>query len=122
MIEKKIEMIQEMGIKISIDDFGTGFSSFEKLVNLKFDRIKIDQSFIRHLPHSEKDLLVINAMASLAKGMSLKVTVEGVENYQQQECLKHFYFDAYQGYYYAKPLLLEEAMEIFDKDINRKFW
>lgn len=121
MIEKKIDLLNDMGIKISIDDFGTGFSSFEKLVNLKFDRIKIDQSFIRNLPHSQKDLLVINAMASLAKGMNLKVTVEGVENYQQQECLKHFCFDAYQGYYYAKPLLIEEAMEILGKDINRKF-
>lgn len=121
MIEKKIDLLSDLGIKISIDDFGTGFSSFEKLVNLKFDRIKIDQSFIRNLPYSQKDLLVINAMASLAKGMNLKVTVEGVENYQQQECLKHFCFDAYQGYYYAKPLLIEEAMEIFNKDNNRKF-
>lgn len=121
MIEKKIELIQEMGIKISIDDFGTGFSSFEKLVNLKFDRIKIDQSFIRHLPHSEKDLLIINAIASLAKGMKLKVTVEGVENYRQQECLKLFCFDAYQGYHYAKPMFLEAAMAVFDEDIKRKF-
>lgn len=121
MIEKKIDLLSDLGIRISIDDFGTGFSSFEKLVNLKFDRIKIDQSFIRNLPHSQKDLLVINAMASLAKGMNLKVTVEGVENYQQQECLKHFCFDAYQGYYYAKPLLIEEAMEIFNNDSNRKF-
>lgn len=120
LLKEKFKKLQSLGITISIDDFGTGFSSFEKLARLKFNRIKIDQVFIRNLPDSEKDLLILHSIASLAKNMRLKTTVEGVMNPYQQECLNQFCFNSYQGYYFAKPMHLNEALAVCDEDIKRK--
>lgn len=120
LLKEKFQQLQSLGIKISIDDFGTGFSSFEKLANLNFNRIKIDQVFIRNLPDSENDLLILHSIASLAKSMSLKTTVEGVMNHHQQACLNQFCFNSYQGYYFAKPLPLNEALSVRAEDIERK--
>jgi len=120
LLNEKFKQLQSLGIKISIDDFGTGFSSLEKLANLKFDRIKIDQVFIRNLPDSEKDLLILHSIASLAKSMRLKTTVEGVMNPYQQECLSQFCFNSYQGYYFAKPMHLNKALSVCDEKIKRK--
>lgn len=100
--------LQEMKIKISIDDFGTGYSSLSYLQKLPVDRLKIDKSFIDHLPYSSEGIAITRAIIALAKTFSLSITAEGVETKEQLEFLQQEGCDEIQGYYYAKPLTLEE--------------
>lgn len=100
--------LRSMQIKISIDDFGTGYSSLSYLQKLPVDRLKIDKSFIDDLPHTSEATAITRAIIALAKTFNLSITAEGVETKEQLEFLQHEGCDEIQGYYYAKPLPLDE--------------
>jgi len=104
--------LRNMNIKIAIDDFGTGYSSLSYLQKLPVDRLKIDKSFIDDLPDSSEGVAITRAIISLAKTFNLSITAEGVETKEQLEFLQQEGCDEIQGYYYAKPLSLEE-LKIF---------
>lgn len=97
-----------MGIGLAIDDFGTGYSSMSYLQKLPVTRLKIDKSFLEDVPGSEENEAIIKASIALAKTFKLSITAEGIENEAQKEVLKELGCDVGQGYYYAKPLDLEE--------------
>lgn len=104
--------LRNMNIKISIDDFGTGYSSLSYLQKLPVDRLKIDKSFIDDLPNSSEGVAITRAIIALAKTFNLSITAEGVETEEQLKFLQEEGCDEIQGYYYAKPLSLEE-LKIF---------
>jgi diguanylate cyclase (GGDEF)-like protein/PAS domain S-box-containing protein len=103
-----LEELKATGIGLSIDDFGTGFSSFSRLRAMPIDTLKIDQSFVADLPESHSALAVVTALLQLGRGLSIDVLAEGVENESQRECLELLGCAMMQGYLFAKPMSGEE--------------
>ncbi len=103
-----LHKIRAMGVMLAIDDFGTGYSSMSYLQKLPVTRLKIDKSFVDDLPDSQEHLAITRAIIALAKTFDLKITAEGVETLEQMKLLKDEGCDEMQGYYYSKPLALED--------------
>lgn len=99
--------LSQLGIIISIDDYGTGYSSLTYLSQLKFDELKIDKAFILDLDKSTRNLTIVKTTIDMAKNLNLKVVGEGVESSSIEKKLKESGCDIGQGYYYSKPLPFE---------------
>ncbi|HYJ45156.1 MAG TPA: EAL domain-containing protein, partial [Pyrinomonadaceae bacterium] len=99
--------LKAMGIKISIDDFGSGYSSLSYLKNLPIDVLKIDQSFVRDMSTDPNDAAIVMAIVQLAHSLKLKVTAEGVENEDQLRFLRLLRCDEMQGFLFCKPIPVE---------------
>ena len=100
----RLHEIHHLGVKISIDDFGTGYTSISYLKEYPIHILKIDQSFIKGIPHNSNDLAIINAIITLAHNLGLLVVAEGVENEVQMHYLADAQCDMIQGYYFCRPL------------------
>lgn len=98
-----VTSLKNQGIQISLDDFGTGYSSIAQLRSLPFDRLKIDRSFIAELGTDKCNPKVVEAIISLAKGLNLPVTAEGIENESVLSVLKELGQMKGQGYFYGRP-------------------
>lgn len=96
--------LREMGISLSIDDFGTGQSSLAYLKRLPVHEVKIDRAFVKEIEKNSNDRLIVSTTASLAHGLGLKVTAEGLENPSGLALLQDAGVDVVQGYYFSKPL------------------
>lgn len=105
-----LHRLKKRGITLSIDDFGTGFSSLSRLRSLPIDQIKIDQSFIQGLPESHSALAIVTSLIQLGRGLSLQVVAEGVETEAQRECLDLLNCPVLQGYLFAKPMSGDEFL------------
>ncbi len=103
---------RDMGVNLAIDDFGTGYSSMSYLQKLPVTRLKIDKSFVDELPDSQESAAIAKAIIALAKTFNLSITAEGVETKKQLEFLDMHGCDEIQGYYYSKPLTLND-LKIF---------
>lgn len=101
--------LKKLGITISIDDFGTEYSSLSRLKTLPIDRIKMDMQFVHGIEKSEKDRAITKVIINLAKSLGLKVIAEGVETHTQLEFLNQKMCDEVQGYYYFKPMPAHEV-------------
>jgi diguanylate cyclase (GGDEF)-like protein len=110
-VEKTIQVLNEvkaLGVRISIDDFGTGYSSLSYLRRLPFDRLKIDQSFVRNLTGNDDDRVIVELILGLAHQLGAEVIAEGVETEAHLELLRRLGCDEAQGYVIARPLAAEE--------------
>ena len=107
-----LEKIHQLGIRIAIDDFGTGYSSLNYLRRLPIDIIKIDQSFVRDIGRDNNDESIVKTIISMAHTLGLKVIAEGVETKEQSDFLKEHKCDILQGYYFSRPLPIEEATQL----------
>lgn len=105
--------LKELGISISIDDFGTGYSSLNYIKQFPIDVLKIDQSFIRDILIDEKDAAITTTIIHLGKSLGLEVIAEGVENEKQVELLSKANCHKIQGFYYSKPLPVDELEKRF---------
>jgi len=112
MMLAQLARLRNIGVKISIDDFGTGFSSLAYFRDLPVDEIKIDQSFVRHMLESEKDHAIVKAVIDLAHNFSMKVVAEGVETIAIADRLAEMRCDILQGYVFDKPL----PIDVFEKE------
>ncbi len=101
---RKLEILSGNGINISIDDFGTGFSSLSYLSRIPADRIKIDQSFIREIATDEKTRKIVDTAVRLAHSLGKLVIAEGVENREVLDILEDMDCDEVQGYFISHPL------------------
>jgi Amt family ammonium transporter len=99
-----MKKLSDSGIKLSIDDFGTGYSSLSYLRKFPIEILKIDRAFIRNCAEDADDASICLAIISLAKSLNLKLVAEGVETEQQLMFLQQHDCDAYQGFYFSKPL------------------
>ncbi|MDD3344737.1 MAG: EAL domain-containing protein, partial [Sulfurospirillaceae bacterium] len=103
-IVNMLEELRDNGIRLSVDDFGTGYSSFGYLKHLPFDKIKIDQSFVRELPESTNDASIIQAIIGVANSLKMELIAEGVETEEQRQFLLNQKCQQMQGYYFGKPV------------------
>jgi len=101
---KFIEMLQKIGCRFALDDFGIGFSSFHYLRNLPVNFVKIDGSFVRNLHINNEDRVFIKAMVDLAKGLNINCIAEFVENAEIVKILHELGVHSGQGYYLARPM------------------
>jgi EAL domain-containing protein (putative c-di-GMP-specific phosphodiesterase class I) len=104
----KLKQLKEMGIKVSIDDFGIGYSSLSYIVRLPIDSIKINQSFVMNLNSSEEAKAIVTTIIGLCKTLKLTVIAEGIESDVELEYLKANQCDIGQGYYFSKPIRVNE--------------
>lgn len=103
-----LQSFRNMGVSLAIDDFGTGYSSMSYLKKLPVTRVKIDKSFVDGLPHNKDSVTLTRAVIALAKNFELAVTAEGVELEEQRLFLEQEQCDEIQGYFYAKPMSLND--------------
>ncbi|MDM9648798.1 EAL domain-containing protein [Rhizobium sp. S163] len=106
-----IEQLKTLGVKIALDDFGSGFSSIGYLRQFGFDRIKIDRSLIMDIEHSESQREMLKATVALASSLDIPVTAEGIETPEQADIASQFGCDTLQGFYFSKPVSAEDITE-----------
>ncbi len=109
IVEEKMLQLKSLGIQISLDDFGTGFSSLQYLRELPIDQIKIDQSFIRSILDNPKDIALVKSILTFAHTLQLEVIAEGVEEEAHFMLLQELGCHYFQGYYFAKPENIREV-------------
>lgn len=116
---KLLRQLQELGVKIVMDDFGTGYSSLSYLRSFPFDKIKLDQSFVRDLGEKDDAIAIVRAVASLGSSLGVITTAEGVETQEQRDCVHHEGYTEMQGYLFGKPQPAKEVTELYfsDKDV-----
>jgi diguanylate cyclase (GGDEF)-like protein len=115
-----LNQLRELGARISMDDFGTGYSSIGYLRSFPFDKIKIDQSFVRDLLVDEGSLAIVRAIASLGVSFGMTTTAEGVETEEQMRCLNLEGCVEVQGYLYSKPVPTSEIARVLS-DLKQQF-
>ncbi|MBO0661917.1 bifunctional diguanylate cyclase/phosphodiesterase [Jiella sp. CQZ9-1] len=114
MILDQLTTLKQLGISIDMDDFGTGYSSLGYLWRFPFDKLKIDQSFMRALDNGERNVKeIVATIITLAHQMKMKVTTEGVETEEQATFLASLGCDQLQGYFFGKPRPASETTEHF---------
>jgi diguanylate cyclase (GGDEF)-like protein len=115
-----LNQLRELGVRISMDDFGTGYSSIGYLRSFPFDKIKIDQSFVRDLLVDEGSLAIVRAIAGLGVSFGMTTTAEGVETEEQMRCLNLEGCIEVQGYLYSKPVAAGEIAKLLESLADRR--
>jgi diguanylate cyclase (GGDEF)-like protein len=113
-----MKALKGIGVKLSIDDFGTGFSSLAHLRYFPVDTLKIDRSFVRGIPHDPDCVGIASSVITLAKNLKLKVMAEGVENQAQLDFLVGSGCDLVQGYYFSPPVPPEQIYRMIKEKKN----
>lgn len=122
MANEKLGILRDRGILISLDDFGTGFSSLSRLRELNVDIVKIDKLFVDNILIKKRETLILSEIISMVHKQGLRTVAEGVETEEQKTFLAEAGCDVIQGYYYSRPLQPSAALELFlkrNKDFER---
>jgi diguanylate cyclase (GGDEF)-like protein len=119
-ILNNLNELKKLGLSISIDDFGTEYSSLSRLSILPIDRVKMDMQFVRNLNKSEKDKAITKGIVYIAHKLGLKLIAEGVETDAQFEYLDQLKCDEVQGYYFYRPLSPEDIEHVIRKAMTLK--
>ena len=117
MILETVKRLRDDGFKVEMDDFGSGYSSLNMLTEMPIDVLKLDMKFIRNICTNEKDRRMMELMIDIADFLNVPVVAEGVEHKEQYELLKKSGCDIIQGYYFSKPVPLEEFDKIVEKEL-----
>ena len=122
MIESKnaaavdLGRIKTMGVHLSLDDFGTGYASLAYLQEMPFDKLKLDQSFVKRLGHCRRTAEIVRAVLKLGGGLGMTVCAEGVERSDQLSILQSYGYDEVQGYLIGRPAtLLPDLLDFYDR-------
>ena len=116
LLKNVITSLRSRGVLAALDDFGTGFSSVGIMKEIPFDIIKIDRSFVERIEERGSDRKLISSFAELAALFGAKVCVEGIETEGMRRILRSFHVESFQGYYYAKPLGLEQVTAFIQRN------
>ncbi|MGZ7456092.1 putative bifunctional diguanylate cyclase/phosphodiesterase [Pseudomonas sp. Ma2-10] len=111
LVKQTMDALGRLGVRFSLDDFGTGFSSFVHLNSLPIALLKVDKSFVGGMEQREENRKLVHAMINLAHNLNLEVVAEGVETQEQLDLLRGFGCDQVQGYLISKPLPLAELVQ-----------
>src|SRR3990167_4566134 len=110
-----IKKIRKSGIRFALDDFGSGHSSFKYLKELSVSIIKVDQSFMKHVPDNKNDTAIVKSIIRLAHSLGYKTIIEGIEQPKQLDFIKRHQAEYYQGYYFSKAMSLGDFIELQNK-------
>jgi diguanylate cyclase (GGDEF)-like protein len=114
--------LREMGVKVAIDDFGSGYSSFARLHEMPVDRLKIDQSFTRAMISDPQSFLIVRSMLDLSSALGLESVAEGVESVEMVHHLREMGCDLVQGYAIARPMCLADTVQwLADRPVGFTF-
>jgi EAL domain-containing protein (putative c-di-GMP-specific phosphodiesterase class I) len=113
-----LKSFQAIGMRVVIDDFGTGFSSLSYLRALPFDKIKIDRSFVSEMMISPDARAIVKAITMLAHELGMAIVAEGVENEHQVDILREFGCDQLQGYLFSKPIEAGAVTQLLQKSAS----
>lgn len=117
LLKNMFRILREKGIKVALDDFGTGFSSLGILRELQVDTVKIDREYVKNVENSKSDQSTVLFISSLAESFNAEVCIEGVETAQMRDFLRQYNnVSSFQGYYYSKPLPIDEFIQKYMTD------
>lgn len=116
-----VNQLKELGLNLAMDDFGSGYSSLNILRDIPFDILKIDREFVSESVASKSSIIIMEKIIEMAKGLEIKVICEGVETKEQIDTLRDLGCTMVQGYYYDKPIPMDEFFEKYCRtDVERK--
>jgi EAL domain-containing protein (putative c-di-GMP-specific phosphodiesterase class I) len=107
-----LHRLKQLGVRIALDDFGTGYSSLSYLRSFPFDKIKVDRTFVSDLAEGTENVVIVQAVVSIARALGMTTTAEGVDTPGQRDFLKALGCDEAQGYLFSAPVALERVPEI----------
>ncbi len=110
-----LHQLRALGVRISLDDFGVGYSSLSYLRKFPFDRIKIDRSFVGTLGESPESIAIVRTIASLGSVLGVETTAEGVETDAQLDFVRACGCTAVQGYYFGRPVAAAEVSHTIER-------
>jgi len=116
-IIEKMQLLRNKGVKFSLDDFGTGFSSLAYLKRLPLNQLKIDQSFVREARTSSRDTAIVHAIIALGRSLDMDIIAEGVETEEDRKFLAAQGCHDYQGYYFSKPIPIDKFEELLHERV-----
>jgi len=108
----------DMSVRLALDDFGTGYSSLNRLKSLPVHKLKIDQSFVRHLPTDGSDAAIVRAIIALGFSMQLEIQAEGIETIEQAEFLRQSNCVLAQGYFFGRPMPADEFLQLITAPLS----
>ena len=111
-----INNLRDLGVSLTIDDYGQGFSNLSNLKKFSFNKIKIDMEFIKNLPQDINSQIIVTSSIKMAKALGIKVVAEGVERQEQFEFLKKHGCDLIQGFLFYKPIPADELTHVLIKE------
>ena len=111
-LREEVLFFQSLGIRVAMDDYGTGSASSSIVMNVPMDESKIDMSFIRNIMDNFKNQEMVRSILYFAQKSNMATCLEGVENEELQNYLRDYNATWFQGYYYAKPLLVHSLEEM----------
>jgi EAL domain-containing protein (putative c-di-GMP-specific phosphodiesterase class I) len=112
-----MHQLKQLNLQVSIDDFGSGYSSLNVLKDVPADVIKLDKEFLNEKESSKESEIIIQKTVEMAKELNKRVICEGVETIEQVEFLKSIGCDMVQGFYYAKPMPMDEFFERLESEM-----
>ena len=114
-----LRRLHDLGIQISVDDFGTGYASLTYLRHFPVSKVKVDQSFVQGIVHVAEDKAIVEAVIRLGHGLNLAVTAEGVETAEQATLLKAWNCDEVQGYLFSRPVPADELTALLEAQASK---
>lgn len=114
-LSKQVDLLNELGFYVWMDDYGTGYSSPDNLQQIGFSTIKLDMTFMRSFDKTKKSRIIISELINMAINLNMDVVVEGVETKEQVQFLREVGATKMQGYYFTKPLSVDQILERYDK-------
>ena len=118
-VSKKLAQLQAFGCTVALDDFGSGYSSLQYLKRLPVNKLKLDKSFSKELPHSQNDIAITQSVLFLGRSFNLDVIVEGVETEEQCDYLRQNGCTYIQGYLIAKPMCKDHVIDLVDSALDK---
>lgn len=112
-LREELKKLQQLGFTVEIDDFGSGYSSLNALKDIDVDVLKIDMGFLRETKNEDKSKIILNSVMKMAKEIGMPVITEGVETIEQVHMLTKMGCDAFQGYYFSKPISVGEFEQLY---------
>jgi diguanylate cyclase (GGDEF)-like protein len=114
---RSLQALQDMSVRLKVDDFGTGQSGLAQLLQFRFDEVKVDRSFIPRSPDDTHQLSICEAIAALAKGLNFNLIAEGIEQLEQNTMLLDLGYRFGQGYYFAPPMTTKQITDLIQKNV-----
>lgn len=116
ILTETVKQLKAYGLRVSMDDFGSGFSSLNSLKDIPLDVLKLDTGFFNGDTDSERGEIIVREIIMLARALDMTVVAEGIEKKEQVDFLAKLGCDMIQGYYFAKPMPVSEFEEKVEKD------